>query len=57
MAVNINITNKERIFINPANGKRIPTIQKGIVDPNNLGAVETNEGADVEGGKTEEVES
>jgi hypothetical protein len=36
MAVDINITNRERIFINPQNGQRIPKIEKGIINPGDV---------------------
>lgn len=36
MAVDINITNRERIYINPENGTRIQKIQKGIINLENV---------------------
>ena len=53
MAIEVNITSRERIFINPTNGQRIKKIEKGIVD---LADVRKFEGSGEERGDTQETE-
>jgi hypothetical protein len=54
MAIEINVTNRERIYINPNTGERIPKIQKGLINLDNAGELEKG-GAYV--GDTEEAKA
>ena len=49
MSIEINVTNRERIFINPLTGERISKIQKGLINLDDAGKLEesgTNGGDD-----------
>jgi len=54
MAVEINVTNRERIFINPLTGERIPRIQRGVYSVEQVRKLDEG-GAD--GGNSQEAEA
>jgi len=57
MAIEINITNRERIFINPLTGERIPRIQKGLYTVEQIGKLDASGETPTTNGETQEVEN
>lgn len=54
MPLEINISKRERIFINPQNGQIIPKIERGVVAATDLGKGGEDDKADAGGGEAEE---
>lgn len=50
----INITNRERIYINPKNGQRISGIQKGLISASDMEKSRDDSGTEGQNGETNE---
>lgn len=55
MAIEINVTNRERIFINPLTGERIPRIQKGLYTVEQIGKLDAGGEEQKDSPETKEV--